>query len=278
MPAFKNSFLPTLRLEEGMCFTVLKKALESEVASFSEKLEFTIWSPECYSAQPTIPSDILAYANGEMRIYHASSQSQIDHIFHPQKSGALKVCGYRPRSTMPFVLSGVSFSEELPADMMDIPASVLELTGYALDDLCGIINEALYFTSLLDSSDQFESLFEKVCKVLPRVTRVLTDDLDEVKIEAFKNEIIHTKAYRNKKQFFRAFYTNFLRDGSDNEILFVELMIQRAQAVALFTQSESTFDFLKATKPTLKPLLASIDIIIYKNFIDPLMENATNPA
>ncbi len=276
MPAFKNSFLPTLRLEEGMCFTVLKRAEESEVSSFSEKLEFTNWSPECYSAQPTIPSDILAYANGEMRIYHASSQGHIDHLFTPQKSGSIKICGYRPRSTMPFELSGVSFSDELPGDMMDVPATVLELTGYALDDLCGIINETLHFTSLLDSSDQFESLFDKVCSVLPRVIRVLTDDLDDVMVDEFKSEILSTKAYRNKKMFFKCFFKKFLSKGSSNEILFVELMIQRAQAVGLFTQTESTFDFLKATKSTLKPLIASIDIIIYKNFIDPLMVDSTN--
>lgn len=273
MPAFKNSFLPTLKLEKGMCFTVLKNVEEKDVQGFSEKLEFTLWSPECYSSKPSTPSDILAYINGEMRIYHTTVAEQIEELFATQQKDILKICGYRPRTSSPFELSGVSFSEELPGDMIDVPAGVLELSGYALDDLCGIINESAHVLSLLDSADNFEDLYDNLLVVLPRVVQVLTDKQDESLLENFKKITLANKSFRNKRHFFQDFYRTFLKTETGNEYIFVELMAQRAQATNLFNHSELSFDFLKASKNSLRPLLSSIDIVIYKNFIAPLIDS-----
>lgn len=279
MPAFNNSFIPTLKLEQGMCFTVLKNVCENELPALTEKLDFTIWSPECYLAAPSFPSDILAYSQGEMRIYHASEQKQLDKLFSPEQE-KIRICGYRPRSSHPFQLNGISFTEDLPADLIDVPHGILELTCYALDDLCGIIYDLQTYSSLLDSSDHFEELINKTMVTFPRLIKVITNVYDEEIEETFKAQLMKLHCYKDKRRFLKLFYSTFLSTLSpttpSNEDLFVELMIYRTKLTCLSKQLDPTLNFLKMAKSSFRPLLSSIDIILYKNFIEKFHEDSTN--
>ena len=276
MPVFNNSFVPTLKLEQGMCFTVLKNVCEKELPDLSEKLDFTIWSPECYLAAPSFPSDILAYSQGEMRIYHASEQKQLDQLFSPEQE-KIKICGYRPRSTQPFQLNGISFTEDLPGDLIDVPNGMLELTCYALDDLCGIIYDLQTYSALLEGTDDFADLINKTMLSFPRLIKVITNEYDEELVDAFKIHLKELHCYKDKRRFLKLFYSTFLSSVTPaNEELFVELMIYRTKLTSLSKQLDPALNFLKMAKSSFRPLLSSIDIILYKNFIEKFHEDSTN--
>lgn len=280
MPHFKNALHPTLRLEDGLCFTTLKSIEESEIPELTAALEFTIWSPDCYSEIPQVPADILAFGNGEMRIYHASTNDQLEKLFLPAAQQDLKICGFRPRLGHEFKLSGISFCEELPADIVGVSSSDLELTQYALNDLCMLINQASNHWSLLESTDHFQETFEMMSTFLPRVVRALTDELDVHQVADFKHEILSIRGYKNRKIFFSCFYETFLAEKSEgSRDLFVALMVQRAQAMELFNSNEKGLDFLTLSKASLRPIISSIDVILYKNYIGPhqtCCQNSTN--
>lgn len=271
MSNFYQSFHPTLRLEDGLCFTTLKSVDEKDIFSIIEALEFTVWSPECYPKKLSIPSDVLAFCEGEMRIYHTSNSEQVERLL---KCGAKKetmIFGFRPRSDQAFKLPGISFTNELPADLIGISTIDLELTYHALNDLCVIINQASNHCSLLDSTDYFQETFEMMCTFLARSVRALTDELDNHQIAEFKREILTTKAYKNRKTFFNCFFETFLAGRiNEGKELFVALMVQRAQAIELFNSNEKGLDFLKLSKSSLKPIISSIDLLIYKNYLEPL--------
>jgi hypothetical protein len=269
MPHFKNALHPTLRLEDGQCFTTLKSIDEKEIPELRAALEFTIWSPECYSEIPDVPSDLLAFTQGEMRIYHASTNEQLEKLLQPNQKD-LKICGFRPRLGHGFKLPGISFCEELPSDIVGVSATDLELTQYALNDLCVLINQASNHWSLLESTDHFQETFEMMSSFLPRVVRTLTDELDVNQIANFKHDILTVRGYKNRKIFFSCFYEMFLSEKSlGSKDLFVALMVQRAQALELFNSNEKGLDFLTLSKASLKPIISSIDVILYKNFIGP---------
>lgn len=279
MSHFKNALHPTLRLEDGLCFTTLKSIEETEIPELTAALEFTIWSPECYSEIPGVPSDLLAFTEGEMRIYHASTNDQLAKLLQPSTQKDLKICGFRPRIGHEFKLSGISFCEELPADIVGVSSSDLELTQYALNDLCMLINQASYHWSLLESTDHFQETFEMMSIFLPRVVRALTDELDIHQVADFKHEILTIRGYKNRKIFFSCFFETFLAEKSiGSRDLFVSLMVQRAQAMELFNSNEKGLDFLTLSKASLKPLISSIDVILYKNFVGPHQACCQNSA
>lgn len=267
---FYQSFHPTLKLEDGLCFTTLKSVDEKDIFSIIEALEFTIWSPECYSKKLSIPSDILAFCDGEMRIYHTSNNEQVEKLLKCSAKKETMIFGFRPRAGHTFQLPGISFTEELPTDLIGISTIDLELTHHALNDLCVIINQSSNHCSLIDSTDYFEETFEMMCSFLARSVRALTEELDHYQIAEFKREILAKKAYKNRKIFFNCFFETFLADRiNGNKELFVALMIQRAQAIELFNSNEQGLDFLKLSKSSLKPIISSIDLLIYKNFLEP---------
>lgn len=268
MSHFYQSFHPTLRLEDGLCFTTLKNVDERDIFSIVEALEFTIWSPGCYSKKLSIPSDVLAFCNGEMRIYHTSNNEQVEKLLKTEKEAM--ILGFRPRTEKDFKLPGISFSEELPTDLLGISSIDLELTYHALNDLCVIINQASNHCSLLDSVDYFEETFEMMCSFLARSVRALTDELDNQQIGEFKRKILAVKGYKNRKVFFNCFFETFLSDKiNGSRELFVALMVQRAQVLELFNSNEQGLDFLILSKSSLKPIISSIDLLLYKNFFEP---------
>ena len=270
MPCFKSTFHPVLRLEEGLCFTKLKDVDDGDLPALSEALEFTIWSPECYPTKPQVPSDILAYSSGELRIYHTTTDAQLQNLFKARES-EFKICGFKPRLNRPFEMTGFSFTDDLPGDLLGVHASDLQLAHCAFDDLCEI-------ALTLRETYEVASVLPHMHKMIPRIVRALTEADDNDQRAVFLNQVISLRAPLKEKQLFALFFNSFLKEKSEStEELFVTLLEQRAKTYELYRSMESSFDFLKKARQSLKPLLMSIDLVLYKNFVGPF-HDSTNLA
>lgn len=271
MPCFKSTFHPVLRLEEGMCFTKLKNVDDCELPALSEALEFTIWSPECYPAKPQVPSDILAYSSGELRIYHTTTDAQLQNLFKASQTD-IKICGFKPRLNRPFEMTGFSFTDDLPGDLLGVHVSDLQLSHCAFDDLCEI-------AYMCRETYEIASILPHMHKMIPRIVRALTDIEVNDQATVFLNQVLSLRAPLKERQLFALFFDYFLKEnGQNTQELFVSLFEQRAKAYEFYRSMENSFEFLKDSRQSLKPLLMSIDLVLYKNFVEPFHNNSTNLA
>ena len=202
-----EGFKTTLRLEAGHCFTSLMTLKENQLPGLMQSLEFTVWSPECYSAKPDYPCDLLVYVAEEMRIYHITTEHQLEELIKSRKDEA-KICGIRSRENRPYRLEGLSFSDELPVELLDFSTSDLELAHYALNDLCQLILPFAAQESLKSQLDLTEAFKTHLGRVLPRIVRSLTDYYDPENLEPFEKEVLDTKALEQRKIFFGLFLTD----------------------------------------------------------------------